>query len=109
MGVLVRPVPRRDARPRGHLEALLWPRPDGARPQRRGREDDAVAFIHKYKLTYPSLRDGSQKTKQQFGYTGVPETFLVDKNGKVALYVPGPLTPADISGFDQVVNPLLKT
>lgn len=71
--------------------------------------DDAVAFIHKYKLTYPSLRDGSQKTKQQFGYTGVPETFLVDKSGKVALYVPGPLTPADISGFDQVVNPLLKT
>jgi cytochrome c biogenesis protein CcmG/thiol:disulfide interchange protein DsbE len=71
--------------------------------------DNALGFIHKYKLTYPSLRDGSQKTKQQFGYTGVPETFLVDKNGKVALYVPGPLTPADINGFDAVVTPLLRT
>lgn len=41
-------------------------------------------FMKKYGLTFPALLDTSGSIQLLYGTTGVPETFVIDKNGKVA-------------------------
>jgi cytochrome c biogenesis protein CcmG/thiol:disulfide interchange protein DsbE len=55
--------------------------------------DDALAFVHRYGVTYPQLRDGAGDFSQdELGTTGVPESFLVAPDGKLALHSLGPVT-----------------
>jgi cytochrome c biogenesis protein CcmG/thiol:disulfide interchange protein DsbE len=44
---------------------------------------DARRFATKYKLTYPIVHDGSGKTLTPYGVTGFPETFFLDRTGKL--------------------------
>jgi cytochrome c biogenesis protein CcmG/thiol:disulfide interchange protein DsbE len=53
---------------------------------------DALAFIRRYGMTYPSVRDGTDASQQSWELTGVPETFLVDREGRIALHIPGPIS-----------------
>jgi cytochrome c biogenesis protein CcmG, thiol:disulfide interchange protein DsbE len=46
--------------------------------------EDGLDFVEEYGLNYPSLRDGSGDYADDLGSTGVPETILVDPEGKVA-------------------------
>ena len=49
-------------------------------------KDDADAsrdFVRKYKLTYPSLRDDRLDLAPKYGTTALPETFVLDKHGRV--------------------------
>ena len=46
-------------------------------------------FAAKYGLTFPVLLDPESKTYRLYGLTGVPETFIVDKNGMVVKKVIG--------------------
>ena len=49
-------------------------------------KDDASAssdFVRKYKLTYPSLRDDRLRLAPRFGTNKLPETFVLDRTGKV--------------------------
>ena len=56
---------------------------------------DALSFVRRYGVTYPQLRDGSGDFSQgELGTTGVPESFLVTPDGKLALHRLGPVTPA---------------
>jgi cytochrome c biogenesis protein CcmG/thiol:disulfide interchange protein DsbE len=52
----------------------------------------AAEFIHQFKLSYPQLHDGSGDYADQLKTTGVPENFLIDPDGKVALVVRQPVT-----------------
>jgi cytochrome c biogenesis protein CcmG/thiol:disulfide interchange protein DsbE len=45
--------------------------------------DDAEAFVHHWHLTYPVLRDGSGNFAHSFGTSMVPETFILNREGKV--------------------------
>jgi cytochrome c biogenesis protein CcmG, thiol:disulfide interchange protein DsbE len=45
---------------------------------------DSQAFVREHKLDFPSLRDVDGKLGEQFGRTGVPETFVIDAEGRVA-------------------------
>ena len=45
--------------------------------------DDGVKFARKYGLTYPSLRDGDGHTHGKLGITGLPESFLIDRQGNI--------------------------
>lgn len=47
-------------------------------------------FIQKYHLTFPILLDPTGKIKKLYATTGVPESFIVDKNGILVLKVIGP-------------------
>jgi cytochrome c biogenesis protein CcmG/thiol:disulfide interchange protein DsbE len=47
--------------------------------------DDAGAFLRDHPATYPQLRSVGDERIEAFGSTGVPENFLVDPRGKVAL------------------------
>jgi cytochrome c biogenesis protein CcmG/thiol:disulfide interchange protein DsbE len=43
----------------------------------------AKAFISEYKLTFPSVRDGTDDVPQSYGTTNLPETFVIDPDGKM--------------------------
>jgi cytochrome c biogenesis protein CcmG/thiol:disulfide interchange protein DsbE len=55
-----------------------------------GRE--AVApFIQQMNLTFPALLDPNEKIRSLYAITGVPESFIIDKNGILVDRVIGPL------------------
>lgn len=49
------------------------------------REGEKVVrpFAAKYGLTFPVLLDPHSKTSRLYGLTGIPESFIIDKNGVV--------------------------
>jgi cytochrome c biogenesis protein CcmG, thiol:disulfide interchange protein DsbE len=53
---------------------------------------DARAFMRHYGLTYAVVHDAGDKLYQRYGATGVPETFCVNRDGKVVVHVPGAVT-----------------
>ena len=58
----------------------------------RDLSNDGRAFVRRYAIHYPQLRDGDGGVAHEYGTTGVPENFLVDPAGKVRLLVHGPVT-----------------
>jgi cytochrome c biogenesis protein CcmG/thiol:disulfide interchange protein DsbE len=44
---------------------------------------DARRFIARYGITYPNVRDGRKETIGKWGVTGYPETFFVDRKGRL--------------------------
>lgn len=52
---------------------------------------DARAFIEKYAVEYPQLRDGNGDLAHEFGTTGVPESYLFDPQGKLKVPWRGPV------------------
>jgi cytochrome c biogenesis protein CcmG, thiol:disulfide interchange protein DsbE len=53
--------------------------------------DDAVAFLRDHPTSYPQLRSVGDERSAAFGSTGVPENFLVDPRGRLALIWRGPV------------------
>jgi cytochrome c biogenesis protein CcmG/thiol:disulfide interchange protein DsbE len=53
---------------------------------------DALAFIADHKVTYPSLRDGEDKARQAFQVPALPESFIIDQEGRIALKIAGAVT-----------------
>lgn len=52
---------------------------------------DALAFMRRYRMSYPSVRDGTDATQRAWELTGVPESFLIDRQGRIALHITGPI------------------
>lgn len=46
-------------------------------------EPDANTFIRRHHLTYPILRDVGGKLARDYGTNGLPETFVIDRQGRV--------------------------
>jgi cytochrome c biogenesis protein CcmG/thiol:disulfide interchange protein DsbE len=55
----------------------------------RDVSDDSRDFARDFELSYPQFRDGDGKIAQDWGTTGVPESFLVDPEGKLRVKHPG--------------------
>jgi cytochrome c biogenesis protein CcmG/thiol:disulfide interchange protein DsbE len=67
--------------------------------------DKALAFLRKKKITFPSLRDRDREYGRKYGVAAFPETFLIDRDGRVAALRRGPITQ---QWLDQHLAPLLK-
>ena len=70
--------------------------------------DDALDFVSEFDLTYPQLRDpdgGSPLSEDAFGATGLPESYLIDPRGDLALIRRGPV---DEEYLDRFVEPLIR-
>jgi cytochrome c biogenesis protein CcmG, thiol:disulfide interchange protein DsbE len=65
----------------------------------------ARAFVDEYGLTYPMLRDGEGSTRESFGILGFPETFVIDRQGRIAAVERGPV---DAEFMRERVAPLLR-
>ena len=66
---------------------------------------DAQDFIDKYKLTYPQLRDKDGSTQDDLGIVAYPETFVIDRDGRIAATRRGPV---DEEFMRETVTPLLR-
>jgi len=67
--------------------------------------DDALAFLRDYEVEYPQLRSVGDERSEAFGSTGVPENFLVDPRGRLALIWRGPV---DEEFLGQNVVPIVE-
>ena len=56
--------------------------------------DAAKQFLAESKATFPSLRDKDKSYGREFGVTGYPETFLIDRQGRIAAIQRFPVTQA---------------
>ena len=56
--------------------------------------DAAKQFLAESKATFPSLRDKDKAYGREFGVTGYPETFLIDRQGRIAAIQRFPVTQA---------------
>jgi cytochrome c biogenesis protein CcmG, thiol:disulfide interchange protein DsbE len=66
---------------------------------------DALAFMREYRLAYPMLRDGSGDSGRAFGVVGYPETFVIDRRGRIVAVTRGPVDDEDLR---RQVLPLLE-
>jgi cytochrome c biogenesis protein CcmG, thiol:disulfide interchange protein DsbE len=53
---------------------------------------DARHFLRRFKANYVSVRDGSDATYSRYGLTGVPETYFIDRRGRIVAHVIGQIT-----------------
>jgi cytochrome c biogenesis protein CcmG, thiol:disulfide interchange protein DsbE len=67
--------------------------------------EDGLRFMREHRLNYMSLRDGSGDYADELGSTGVPETILIDPEGKVAYVRRGQV---DAELLDAEVLPLIE-
>jgi cytochrome c biogenesis protein CcmG/thiol:disulfide interchange protein DsbE len=54
----------------------------------------ALAFMRRKGATFPSLRDRDRSYVHRLGVTGYPESFLIDRQGRVVALNRGPITRA---------------
>jgi cytochrome c biogenesis protein CcmG, thiol:disulfide interchange protein DsbE len=62
-------------------------------------------FVDEYGLSYPMLRDGEGVTRESFGILGFPETFVIDRQGRIAAVARGPV---DDRFMRERVEPFLR-
>jgi cytochrome c biogenesis protein CcmG/thiol:disulfide interchange protein DsbE len=66
--------------------------------------DDARAFLDDLGRSYDNVIDPDSETAIDFGLFGVPETFVIDRDGTVAGNVAGPVDRALLSAtLDRVL------
>lgn len=70
-------------------------------------ETEAKIYLEKFDITYPNGPDKKTKISQAFRVRGVPETYLIDKDGKLASFKISPFVSlAEIQGM---IDPLLDS
>jgi cytochrome c biogenesis protein CcmG/thiol:disulfide interchange protein DsbE len=65
----------------------------------------ARGFLRKFGVTYPNGRDASGTVAVDYGMSGVPETYFVDRNGQLVRKWQGPL---DEPRLRQFLDDLLR-
>ncbi len=67
---------------------------------------EAIAYLKEFNVTYPNGPDLQTKISQAYRTTGVPETYIVDKNGNLAYKKASPFQSLD--EIKAAIDPLLK-
>jgi cytochrome c biogenesis protein CcmG, thiol:disulfide interchange protein DsbE len=59
-------------------------------------ESDALRFLERYETNYVSVRDGGDSTYGAYGLTGLPETYFLDREGRVIAHSLGEISEAEL-------------
>lgn len=70
---------------------------------------DVEPFVKKLGLTFPVLLDSDKKVNNMYQATGVPETFIIDKNGIVRQHILGPVNWASSQSPENMLIQHLVT
>src|SRR5919108_6041016 len=71
---------------------------------------DARRFVRKHGLTYPMVRDRDGSVGNAYDLTGVPETFVVDRRGRLLEHFAGPIDLRDNDrAFRRAVDRALQS
>ena len=54
--------------------------------------EDALAFSREFDTPYVSVRDRGNGTYEDYGLTGVPETYYLDAGGRIVAHSPGAIS-----------------
>lgn len=65
---------------------------------------DTLAFIDEYSMTYLNAPDLGTRISEAYNIQGVPETFIVDKDGNIAEFIFAGVTQRQLQA---VIDPLL--
>lgn len=69
-------------------------------------ENKSLAYIQQHGITYPNGPDLGTRISQAYRITGVPETYIIDKQGKLASLK---LSPYDsLDEIKSAIEPLLR-
>ncbi len=68
-------------------------------------ETEARAYLSRYNITYPNGADLGTRISQAYRIRGVPETYIMDKNGVLRASFIGPITQDQIQAK---IDPLLS-
>jgi cytochrome c biogenesis protein CcmG, thiol:disulfide interchange protein DsbE len=68
-------------------------------------EKDARSFIKEFGMEYTSGPDNGTEVSGQFRIKGVPETYIIDENGNLAMTIPGPTTAPELR---KILDKLLE-
>jgi cytochrome c biogenesis protein CcmG, thiol:disulfide interchange protein DsbE len=68
-------------------------------------DSDARDFVREFRLTYPQLRDGDGDVLEDYGVIQYPETFVIDRQGRIVAVQRGPV---DDGFMRKRVAPLLR-
>ena len=66
---------------------------------------DAQRFARQFHVTYPSVRDIDGKLAHDYGTVALPETFVIDRQGRIVDAFRGTVNRRQL---DQAVTPLLQ-
>ncbi len=67
-------------------------------------ESDALGFIKEFGVTYPTGPDNGTAVSGMYRIKGVPENYIVDQRGNLAVTIPGPTTA---KALRQILDKLL--
>ncbi len=65
----------------------------------------ALDYLRRFRITYPNGPDLGTRISRLYRITGVPETFVVDPEGRVVFYKAAPIRPGEL---EAVLDPLVK-
>ena len=68
-------------------------------------KDAATTFLNELGISYLNAEDTSRLIPVEYGLTGLPETFVIDRRGVLVKRWVGPLTDTQI---DDLLAPLLR-
>jgi cytochrome c biogenesis protein CcmG/thiol:disulfide interchange protein DsbE len=66
--------------------------------------EDALAFVRRLRVSFPNLRDRDGRFVEKYGTRAFPETFVIDRSGRIAARRRGPV---DQAWLDKTLAPLL--
>ena len=66
--------------------------------------EDALELARRFDLTFPSVRDRDGEYAEEYATLGFPETFVVDRQGRIAATRRGPV---DQQWINSALRPLL--
>lgn len=67
---------------------------------------DARNYVRTADVTYPVVEDAGSRTALAYGLRGVPETFVVNRSGRIVSHVIGPINAARLV---SEINSMLDT
>jgi cytochrome c biogenesis protein CcmG/thiol:disulfide interchange protein DsbE len=57
---------------------------------------DARRFLRRYRANYVSVRDGGSSTYDRYGLTGIPETYYLDRRGRILAHSVGEVSTSEL-------------
>jgi peroxiredoxin len=67
----------------------------GVSVDRPGAREEVARFVHEHGIEFAVAVDGTFGVQQAFHTIGVPESFLIDRDGRIAFHWIGPFDPGE--------------
>jgi cytochrome c biogenesis protein CcmG/thiol:disulfide interchange protein DsbE len=65
---------------------------------------DARRFLRRYRTNYVSVRDGGSSTYDRYGLTGIPETYYLDRRGRILAHSIGQLSASELEQGIELIE-----